>query len=87
MNAALRGLIKRTLLITTIFTDESDIQTLKDDCAADYVSVKSLQILKRALVEMKDERTLHSYILGSKVTFPNFKPKVVEVSRKATGII
>lgn len=82
MNESLRELIERALLITTVFTDEADIQTLKDDIVADHVTVETLQILKRALVEMKEERTLHSYIAGSKMTFPAFKPKVVEVSRQ-----
>ena len=80
LNASLRGLIERALLIAPTFADDLEVQILKDDMASECISVKSLRILKKALLEMKDESSLHSYIVGSKVTFPTLKPKTTQVS-------
>ena len=79
LNASLRGLIERALLIAPTFADDLEVQILKDDMASECISVKSLRILKKALLEMKDESSLHSYIVGSKVTFPTLKPKTTQV--------
>ena len=80
LNASLRGLIERALLIAPTFADDLEVQILKDDMASECISVKSLRILRKALLEMKDESSLHSYIVGSKVTFPTLKPKTTQVS-------
>ena len=74
MNDSLRVLIEQALLIPNLFTDESEHQSLKDDMEANHVSVKSLQLLKRALVFMKKEGTLHTYIADSSIKFPLLKP-------------
>lgn len=79
MNPSLRELAEQALLITNMFTDESDLQTLKEDIESDYLSVRSMQTLKRALVEIKKEASLQSYTVGSKITFPSFKPVLPQV--------
>ena len=71
------------MLLTSVLTDESEILTLKNDVAAGNVTVASLRILRKYMVEMKEVRSLHSYISGSKVTFPSLKPIIAEVSCKS----
>ena len=79
MNDSLRELIEQALLMSDLFSDESEYQSLKDDMEADHVSVRSLQLLKRALVFMKKEGTLHSYIADSSIKFPLLKPAKASV--------
>lgn len=74
MNDSLRELVEQALLIPSIFLDDSEYQSLKNDMDSDYVSIRSLQLLKRALVIMKKEGTLHSYIAASSIKFPLLKP-------------
>ena len=83
MNDSLRELMERTMLVTSVSTDESEILTLRSDIAAGNVSVASLRILRKHMVEMREVRSLHSYISGSKVTFPSLKPIIAEVSCKS----
>ena len=83
MNDSLRELMERTMLVTSVSTDESEILTLRSDIAAGNVSVASLRILRKHMVEMREVRSLHSYISGSKVTFPTLKPIIAEVSCKS----
>mmetsp|Transcript_11597 Transcript_11597/g.11234 ORF Transcript_11597/g.11234 Transcript_11597/m.11234 type:complete len:284 (+) Transcript_11597:30-881(+) len=80
MNFALKGLCERALLIPCLFKDESELQSLKDDILSGFVSKESLHILSKALKEMPEEKSLHSYITGSKVVFPTFQTKSVETS-------
>lgn len=80
MNDSLHNLMERTLLMTSLFSDENEILVFKDDIAAGHATLKSLKIIQKALLEMKEEKSLHSYITGSRVTFPTLKPKVAEVS-------
>jgi hypothetical protein len=80
MNSALKGLCECALLIPCLFTDESELQSLKDDILSGFVSKESLHILSKALKEMAEEKSLHSYIIGSKFVFPDFQTKIIEVN-------
>jgi hypothetical protein len=83
MNTSLRELCDYALSIPSLI-DPLDMKCLKDDMTAECLSMTTLRILSRALIEMKKDgkvvSSLHSYITGSKVVFPALKPKVTEVS-------
>lgn len=81
MNDSLRSLAGQALLISSLFSDESEFQRLKGDMEADYISVRSLLLLKKALVLMDKEGTLHSYIADCTIIFPLLKPVKLLVSR------
>lgn len=83
MNDSLQCLAEKVLLMDSLFSNESDSQTLRDDIAAHSLTLRSIRILKNALVLMDDKNSLHSYISGSKLTFPNFKPPAREVTSMA----
>lgn len=85
MNAALKGLCERALLIPCLFKDESELQSLRDDILSGLVSKESLHILSKALREIPEEKSLHSYITGSKVVFPAFQTKIIEVNWNIFG--
>lgn len=79
MNDTLKALMEEVLLLTTLFEDESEPQTLRFDIAAEHVSLKSVVILMKALKVMKKEGTLHSYTAGSKIIMPFLKPPTPQV--------
>lgn len=79
MNSELKGLCDRVLLIQSLLKDETKLQCLKGDILSGFVSKNSLYILSKALTDMPGEKSLHSYIIGSKVVFPAFQNKIIEV--------
>jgi hypothetical protein len=80
MNDSLRTLAEKALLMDSLFADESESQALRDDIAAHCLTLKSIRILRSALVLMDNEDSLHSYIAGSKLTFPGLKSPAKEVT-------
>ena len=84
MNDALKTLAQQALTMTSLFADESEVQTLHDDIAAHCLTLKSMRILKSALVLMDSKDSLHSYIAGSKLTFPLLKPPAKKVFLTST---
>jgi hypothetical protein len=80
INDSLRTLAEKALLMDSLFRDESESRTLRDDIAAHCLTLKSIRILKSALVLMDSKDSLHSYIAGSKLTFPSLKPPAEEVT-------
>lgn len=82
MNDTLKALMEEVLLLTTLFEDESEPQTLRFDIAAEHVSLRSVVILIKALKVMKKEGTLHCYTAGSKIIMPFLKPPTPQVCSK-----
>ena len=82
MNETLKALMEEVLLLTTLFKDETEPQTLRSDIASEYVSLNSVVILMKALKAMKKEGTLHSYTTGSKIIMPILKPQTTQVCSK-----
>jgi hypothetical protein len=79
MNSEMKGLCDHVLLMQSLLKDESNLQCLKGDILSGFISKNSLHILSKALTEMPGDRSLHSYIIGSKVVFPAFQKKIIEV--------
>lgn len=80
MNDSLRSLADKALVMDNLFADDSESQILRDDIAAHILTLKSIRILKNALLLMDSKDSLYSYIAGSKLTFPSLKLPIKEVT-------
>ena len=61
------------------FTD-ADRSKVDEDVRKGFISYATIEILNRALSTAGEEGSLHKYLSGSKLCFPEFKTSKAEVS-------